>query len=229
MSERDPEIVAPGQGRRRESGEFVSQPAKLLRIASMIRELLQDVRQSSVDEAGRKRLRGIYDRAMGELKEGLSEDLQHELGTLTIPLEGTPSESEIRIAQAQLVGWLEGLFQGIQAALWAQHMQARAQFLLRGDSRVQARREWSRRCERRRGGARARGFRGGGRCWLSRWATGCRRREDRSACPRSWCRPDRSPRRFGAYPSARTRRGLRRPPERQDEVGHLPMSRRKTQ
>ena len=128
MPERDPEIVAPGQERRRESGEFVSQPAKLLRIASMIRELLQDVRQSSVDEPGRKRLRQIYDRAMGELKEGLSEDLQHELGTLTIPLEGTPSESEIRIAQAQLVGWLEGLFQGIQAALWAQHMQARAQF-----------------------------------------------------------------------------------------------------
>ncbi|OLD68735.1 MAG: hypothetical protein AUG87_07795 [Candidatus Rokubacteria bacterium 13_1_20CM_4_70_14] len=108
--------------------EFVSQPAKLLRIASMIREVLQDVRQSSVDEPGRKRLREIYDRAVGELKEGLSEDLQHELGTLTIPLEGTPSESEIRIAQAQLVGWLEGLFQGIQAALWAQHMQARAQF-----------------------------------------------------------------------------------------------------
>ena len=128
MSERDPEIVPPGQGRRRESGEFVSQPAKLLRIASMIRELLQDVRQSSVDEAGRKRLRMIYDRAVGELKEGLSEELQQELGTLTIPLEGTPSESEIRIAQAQLVGWLEGLFQGIQAALWAQHMQARAQF-----------------------------------------------------------------------------------------------------
>jgi len=94
----------------------------------MIREVLQDVRQSSVDEPGRKRLREIYDRAVGELKEGLSEDLQHELGTLTIPLEGTPSESEIRIAQAQLVGWLEGLFQGIQAALWAQHMQARAQF-----------------------------------------------------------------------------------------------------
>src|SRR2546425_12087636 len=128
MPERDPEIVAPGQGRRRESVEFVSQPAKLLRIASMIREVLQDVRQSSVDEPGRKRLREIYDRAVGELKEGLSEDLQHELGTLTIPLEGTPSESEIRIAQAQLVGWLEGLFQGIQAALWAQHMQARAQF-----------------------------------------------------------------------------------------------------
>ena len=128
MADRDPEIVGPGPKRGRGSSEFVSQPAKLLRIASMIRELLHDVRESSVDEAGRKRLRQIYDRAMGELKEGLSEDLQQELGTLTIPLEGTPSESEIRIAQAQLVGWLEGLFQGIQAALWAQHMQARAQF-----------------------------------------------------------------------------------------------------
>jgi Protein of unknown function (DUF2587) len=124
----DPEIVIPGPPRRREPEEFVSQPAKLLRIASMIRELLAEVRQSSLDEAGRKRLRAIYDRALAELKEGLSEDLQRELGTLTMPLEATPSESEIRIAQAQLVGWLEGLFQGIQAALWAQHMQARAQF-----------------------------------------------------------------------------------------------------
>src|SRR5436190_1193259 len=94
----------------------------------MIRELLEEVRQSSVDEAGRKRLRQIYDRALAALREGLSGDLQQELDTLTIPLEGTPSQSEIRIAQAQLVGWLEGLFQGIQAALWAQHMQARAQF-----------------------------------------------------------------------------------------------------
>lgn len=128
MDARDPDIIIPGQGRRQESGEFVSQPAKLLRIASMIRELLAEVRQSSLDEAGRKRLRTIYDRAVAELKEGLSEDLQQELGTLTLPLEGTPSESEIRIAQAQLVGWLEGLFHGIQAALWAQHLQARAQF-----------------------------------------------------------------------------------------------------
>lgn len=128
MDDRDPEIVIPGQPRHREPEEFVSQPAKLLRIASMIRELLVEVRQSSVDEAGRKRLRTIYDRAVAELNEGLSEDLRHELGTLTIPLEGTPSESEIRIAQAQLVGWLEGLFQGIQAALWAQQVQARAQF-----------------------------------------------------------------------------------------------------
>lgn len=125
--DRDPEIIIPGKERRQEREEFVSQPAKLLRIASMIRELLTEVRQSTLDERGRNRLRTIYDRAVAELKEGLSEDLQQELGTLTLPLEGTPSESEIRIAQAQLVGWLEGLFQGIQAALFAQQVQARAQ------------------------------------------------------------------------------------------------------
>lgn len=125
MVDREPEIVT---GRRQEAEESaIHQPAKLIRIASMIRELLEEVRQSSLDEAGRKRLREIYDRALAELREGLSEDLQQELDTLTMPLEGTPSESEIRVAQAQLVGWLEGLFHGIQAALWAQHIQARTQ------------------------------------------------------------------------------------------------------
>ena len=124
MDEQDPEILMRDQPR---GGEAIEQPAKLIRIAAMIRELLEEVRQSSVDEAGRKRLRQIYDRALAALREGLSGDLQQELDTLTIPLEGTPSQSEIRIAQAQLVGWLEGLFHGIQAALWAQHMQAGSQ------------------------------------------------------------------------------------------------------
>jgi Bacterial proteasome activator len=127
MSNQEPEILMPAEGAPREGGEFVAQPAKLLRIASMIRELLEEVRKSSPDEAGRKRLRTIHGKALAALKEGLSEDLQKELETLTIPLDGTPSESEIRLAQAQLVGWLEGLFHGIQAALWAQHMQTRAQ------------------------------------------------------------------------------------------------------
>src|SRR5437899_2583404 len=127
MSDREPEILTPSEASAREAGEFVAQPAKLLRIAAMIRELLEEVRKSSPDEAGRKRLLAIYGKALAALKEGLSEDLQKELETLTIPLEGTPSESEIRLAQAQLVGWLEGLFHGIQAALWAQHMQTRAQ------------------------------------------------------------------------------------------------------
>ncbi|PYN38786.1 MAG: hypothetical protein DME01_00460 [Candidatus Rokuibacteriota bacterium] len=126
MSNGEPEILMPSD--ERPTGEFVSQPAKLLRIAAMIRELLEEVRKSSPDEAGRKRLRSIYDKALAALREGLSEDLQKELETLTMPLDGTSSESEIRLAQAQLVGWLEGLFHGIQAALWAQQAQARAQF-----------------------------------------------------------------------------------------------------
>jgi hypothetical protein len=122
MDDQHPEIVT-----RQAEGEAVHQPAKLIRIASMIRELLEDVRQSRPDEAGRKRLGEFYHHAVAALKEGLSKDLQEELETFTISFDGTPSESEIRVAQAQLVGWLEGLFQGIQAALWAQHMQARAE------------------------------------------------------------------------------------------------------
>ena len=105
----------------------IQRPGQLIRIACMVRELLGEVRQSSPDDAGRKRLREVYERAVAELRDTLSGPLQHELDTLTIPLEGTPSESEIRIAQAQLVGWLEGLFQGIQAAVWAQQMQAQTQ------------------------------------------------------------------------------------------------------
>jgi hypothetical protein len=116
-------MILPGPAQ----GPVVEQPAKLIRIASMIRELLQDVRLSQPDEAGRKRLREIYQRALAALKEGVSKELQDELETLTLPLENTPSESEVRLAQAQLLGWLEGLFQGIQAALWTQHMQARAE------------------------------------------------------------------------------------------------------
>ena len=120
-------VIIPAPGGPSALGPTVEQPAKLIRIASMIRELLEDVRQSKPDEPGRQRLREVYERALAALKEGVSKDLQEELDTLTLPLVGTPSESEIRLAQAQLVGWLEGLFQGIQAALWTQHMQARAE------------------------------------------------------------------------------------------------------
>ena len=126
---KDPEIIIPGQERQGPpvGGEFIQQPAKLMRIAAMIKELLGEVRESSLDDAGRKRLHEVYDRALAALRESLSEELQQELATLTLPLGGSPSQSEIRIAQAQLVGWLEGLFHGIQAALWSQQMQARAQ------------------------------------------------------------------------------------------------------
>ncbi len=109
--------------------ESVEQPAKVMRIGSMIKQLLEEVRQAPLDEASRVRLREIYDTSVRELAEGLSPDLQAELARLASPFgEGdVPSESELRVAQAQLVGWLEGLFHGIQATLFAQQMAARAQ------------------------------------------------------------------------------------------------------
>src|SRR3954471_3698209 len=108
--------------------ESITQPAKLLRIASMVRELLEQTRQASLDEPGRKRLADVYQRAVGELSEVLSPDLVEELGQLAPPVEGLPTEAELRVAQAQLVGWLEGLFHGIQAAMFAQQAAAQPQF-----------------------------------------------------------------------------------------------------
>jgi hypothetical protein len=110
-----------------QQGELIQHPAKLLRITAMVRGLLEEVRQAPLDDSGRKRMREIYESSLTELKDALSENLQKELETLTIPLERTPSESEIRVAQAQLVGWLEGLLHGIKAAMWAQQMEAQAQ------------------------------------------------------------------------------------------------------
>ncbi|HET8525854.1 MAG TPA: proteasome activator [Actinomycetota bacterium] len=122
--------MAPATDEQAQTGdqEAVTQPAKLLRIATMVRELLEDTRQASLDEPGRIRLRQIYERAIGELQDVLSADLQEELSSLAPPMQGVPTDAEIRVAQAQLVGWLEGLFHGIQAALFAQQMAARQQF-----------------------------------------------------------------------------------------------------
>jgi len=118
-----------GGDERGQSREAVEQPAKIMRIGSMIKQLLEEVRQAPLDEASRGRLREIYDTSVKELAEGLSDDLQAELARMTSPFGPgeVPSESELRVAQAQLVGWLEGLFQGIQATLFAQQMAARAQ------------------------------------------------------------------------------------------------------
>ncbi|HET6167081.1 MAG TPA: bacterial proteasome activator family protein [Marmoricola sp.] len=108
--------------------ELVEEPAKVMRIGSMIRMLLEEVKAAPVDEAGRSRLAGVLRTSIGELKEGLAPELGEELDRLIEPFsEETPSESELRIAQAQLVGWLEGLFHGIQTAIYAQQMAARAQ------------------------------------------------------------------------------------------------------
>jgi Bacterial proteasome activator len=118
--------VATPQGSD-EQPRVLAEPDKLLRITAMVRELLEETRQAPPDERGRLRLREIYDRSLEELKEALPEELSEELQSLAPPIEGVPTESEIRVAQAQLVGWLEGLFHGIQAAVWAQQMQARSQ------------------------------------------------------------------------------------------------------
>ncbi len=108
--------------------ESIEQPAKLLRIGSMVKQLLDEVRQAPLDEASRGRLREIYEQSIRELADGLSPDLVAELDRISIPFDSTtPSDSELRIAHAQLVGWLEGLFHGIQATLVAQQVAARAQ------------------------------------------------------------------------------------------------------
>jgi len=121
-------IVAESPGEEG-SGEAVEQPAKVMRIGSMIKQLLEEVRQAPLDEASRSRLREIYDTSVVELAGGLSPDLRDELARVASPFKvgEVPSEGELRVAQAQLVGWLEGLFHGIQATLFAQQMAARAQ------------------------------------------------------------------------------------------------------
>ena len=110
--------------------DLVSQPAKVMRIGSMIKQLLEEVRNAPLDEASRAQLREIHRRSIAELEAGLAPELVDELERLTLDFteESIPSEAELRIAQAQLVGWLEGLFHRIQTALFAQQMAARAQF-----------------------------------------------------------------------------------------------------
>ena len=109
--------------------DLVEQPAKVMRIGSMIRQLLEEVKAAPLDEASRNRLKEIHQASIDELEQGLAPELVEELNRLTLPFSDdiTPSEGELRIAQAQLVGWLEGLFHGIQTAIYAQQMAARAQ------------------------------------------------------------------------------------------------------
>lgn len=134
MSEK-PELIVVHQGAETPQEEesptkgTVEEPAKVMRIGTMIKQLLEEVREAPLDERSRSRLREIYETSVRELSDGLSDDLREELDRLTLPFHDDviPSESELRIAQAQLVGWLEGLFHGIQATLFAQQAAARAQ------------------------------------------------------------------------------------------------------
>lgn len=107
----------------------IGEPAKVMRIGGMIKQLLEEVRSAPLDEAGRLRLKEIHARSITELEEGLAPELREELDRLSLPFsdDAVPSDAELRIAQAQLVGWLEGLFHGLQTALFAQQMAARVQ------------------------------------------------------------------------------------------------------
>jgi len=121
------ELVGPAE--EDQARDSVTSPAKVMRIGSMVKALLEEVRGSELDEPSRERLAEIYERSVTELADALSPDLQQELKMLTLPFKDgeVPSESEIRVAKAQLVGWLEGLFHGIQATLFAQQLAARQQ------------------------------------------------------------------------------------------------------
>jgi hypothetical protein len=124
-----PEIADDGDDLR-ELTDLVEQPAKVMRIGSMIRQLLEEVKSAPLDDASRNRLKEIHRSSIKELESGLAPELVEELERLSLPFteDGTPSDAELRIAQAQLVGWLEGLFHGIQTAIYAQQVSARAQF-----------------------------------------------------------------------------------------------------
>ena len=117
------------QSRQQSPADQIAQPAKVMRIGAMVKQLLDEVRSAPLDEAARTRLREIHQSSISELEEGLAPELREELERLSLPFtdETVPSDSELRIAQAQLVGWLEGLFHGIQTALFAQQMAARVQ------------------------------------------------------------------------------------------------------
>ena len=127
-----PEIVEPGDGQKPEQDdldETIDHPAKVMRIGSMLKLLLEEVRSATLDEASRDRLREIYATSVTELGSALSPDLSDELDRLTLPFSGDdiPSKAELHVAKAQVVGWLEGLLQGMQAMLFAQQMAAQQQ------------------------------------------------------------------------------------------------------
>lgn len=125
----DAEAGAEDNAKPESVADMVEQPAKVMRIGTMIKQLLEEVRAAPLDDASRTRLKDIHKSSISELEQGLAPELRDELERLTLPFtdDTVPSDAELRIAQAQLVGWLEGLFHGIQTALFAQQMAARSQ------------------------------------------------------------------------------------------------------
>ncbi len=131
IGESDPQMMIMGADADDDKSvtDLVQQPAKVMRIGTMIKQLLEEVKAAPLDDASRNRLKEIHTSSIRELEDGLAPELREELERLALPFtdDAVPSDAELRIAQAQLVGWLEGLFHGIQTALFAQQMAARAQ------------------------------------------------------------------------------------------------------
>ena len=134
------ELIAPpdGSGETTPDTESVQSPAKVMRIGTMVKQLLDEVKAAPLDDRSRERLTDIYQKSVAELSDALSPDLQAELQNFALPFaDGTPSDAELRVAQAQLVGWLEGLFHGIQATLFAQQLAAQQQLQqIRGQAQL---------------------------------------------------------------------------------------------
>ncbi|NNG36992.1 bacterial proteasome activator family protein [Nakamurella aerolata] len=122
-------VIGPDGEAKASPADLIGEPAKVMRIGTMIKQLLEEVRQAPMDEASRARLKEIHARSIAELEEGLTPELRDELERLSLPFtdDSVPSDAELRVAQAQLVGWLEGVFHGLQTALFAQQMAARNQ------------------------------------------------------------------------------------------------------
>lgn len=123
-----PQVVADDVDEGDDNGTYVAQPSKLIRIASMTRAMLEEVKAAPLDEAGRHRVLGVYESSLEELRDGLSSDLREEMSAVFKPFSSdTATESELRLVQAQLIGWLEGLYSGIQASLFSQRAATEAQ------------------------------------------------------------------------------------------------------
>lgn len=120
-----PDVVEPTEPA--EEQPPVSEPTKLIRIASMTRAVLEELRTTPLDAAAAERVVAIHRASLGELRDVLSDELKEEFDDIFAPFEGEPTDASLRIAHAQLVGWLEGLFHGIQATIATQQMLASSQ------------------------------------------------------------------------------------------------------
>lgn len=110
-------------------GERPLDPEKLLRIASLAREVLEEVRRMDPDDHTAAELAALHKRVTAQLHDALTPELAEELQAIDLNtcFDGGVTSQEVRIAYSALIGWLGGLFQGLQAAMQVQALQAAVQ------------------------------------------------------------------------------------------------------